>query len=83
MGNDQVWVPSQKWTVLAPGTELQCRMAGQHFSSRCPNRAVAQMQRGRQGWAYCAEHLFGGRVRGMWVEVEVHKDSPAARAGFV
>jgi hypothetical protein len=39
--------------------------------------------RGPHNWAYCSEHLFGGRIVNGIVEIEVRSDSPAAEQGFM
>lgn len=76
-----VWVVDLDWQCLAPGERKKCRRA------RCPNDAVARFWRparrpgGGSWWCYCAAHLYGRRVEDGRVLVNVHPDSPAARAG--
>lgn len=66
-----VAVPDTDWGPPIPGR--QCRYA--HQGNRCPNAGVASLyrpvgrvryqglNRPRQPWAYCADHLYG-----RWIE---------------
>jgi len=76
MTQDKIWVPDDGWIALGADTTFQCRMIDGPLRRRCPNKAVAQLQRGRRNaswWAYCQDHLYGRRLKNGVVEWEILK----------
>jgi len=83
-----VWVKDTKWRKLDELDDWdfipkRCRFIGGHPKTRCPNNADFGLLRSNGIWAYCEEHMYGGRIRGGLVEIEVQDDSPAAKRGYV
>lgn len=81
MSEELVWVEDRDWR---PVEGKRCRQP------RCPRPAVAEFRRPRYGvpegcwWAYCSDHLYGGRYEpvGRVVLIGVHPQSPAAERGY-
>ena len=74
-----VWVLHKGWRLLPNGGK--CRRP------RCQNPAVAELKRVRRSgaaywWAYCADHMYGGRIEDGVVLTEVFSDSRAAERGW-
>ena len=74
--SEYVWIKAPGWRMLPEGTTRHCRMREGHplCARRCTNIAVAELLRGRvhqTWWSYCAEHLYGRRIREGQVEEEV------------
>ncbi len=64
------WVPDPRWRLVT--VEKACRHMDGKSHHKCPNPAVAELNRGRYNnrdrrrddwwWPYCAEHLYGHRI---------------------
>jgi len=76
-----VWVKDTYWRKL--DEPKRCRFIGGHPKTHCPNNADFGLLRSNGIWAYCEEHMYGRRIRGGLVELEVHDDSPAAKRGYI
>lgn len=62
-------LPSNRWQLLdpRPNPRRGCRWGAGHGSRACRAAAVAELERGTRAhhrWAYCADHLYGQRIRG-------------------
>lgn len=85
MDCEHVWVPDPEWLLVNGG---KCRR------KHCQQPAVAGLMRihrysrywEKYGlilkrehlWRYCADHLYGRRIEGNQLLVQVHRDSPMA-----
>jgi len=76
-----IWVKDTYWRKL--DTPKRCRDISGHPRTHCPNTAEFGLLRSNGIWAYCEEHMYGRRIRGGLVEVEVSDDSPAAKRGYI
>ncbi len=78
MDKDRIWVRDRDWILLGSDTKAKCRRILGQPRRMCPNTAIAQLRRSNGWWAYCVDHLYGGKIVGGHIEVSVAADSPAA-----
>ena len=68
---NKTWGPDKEWILVSAETRWPCRYIVGPGRKICRRPAVAELQRGFQSWAYCADHLYGRRIRDGIVEVEI------------
>lgn len=76
---ERVWVEDRRWHKLEK--PRRCRHMGRYHIV-CINMASFALMRSNGLWAYCEDHMYGGRINGEIVETQVHRDSPAAKRGY-
>lgn len=78
------WRPDPAWRSVS-GRVLCRRLGGLNPANHrvaCQNEAIAEFQRGSRGWwAYCADHLYGRRIRNGVVEHRVLVEDEIGRLG--
>jgi hypothetical protein len=87
-GYERVWVRDDQWVVLAEHERAgrYCRWGAKPGRAACSRPAIALLRRrhgaGHRWWAYCAEHLYGRRIRDGRVEIDILREvrEPAAPA---
>lgn len=81
-----VWVEDRRWRILPAGSGARCRAGagGQHPACGAP--AVAQFSRRHnrdtRWWSYCQDHMYGRRLVGGRIWLEVTAGSPVAERGW-